>query len=599
MNASISSTNTTTGGALPPTADAVLLVRGQAVFLVGVAADPTVGPFATNGTTSTRNNSTADAPPPPTTCYSLDLSTSFPLTSLSTRVHPCRTVLPPSCAAVASAPAYVHPESGSLFVDACEYLPEVDAWQSLPTSSGTAKVAPRVARMHAVYTPYSPAAVDPYVYAFGGEGAGDRLVRVTIQDGSIGEVPHSDPWPAPRADAVLVPLNQTHLFLSGGRGEDGRGMRDWWVFDTGRMKWTQGSPRMAQGRFGHRAVVYGERFVIQVGGWFDSEPSALIECLDLETGTTTLLPNARDEQLGPASLAGHNLLIAGDQLVVLGGYAAWNHSSTPSPTPNTRAYIARLSTSDSKSAVSLTWRDQYTATPLGVPPYWTAGSPDLTLLVALSTCLLVISLTTLALWATHRVLAAEAAQARDAQELALLTEAAVFAPPPSVSPSPADDSDRPVSILSGDSTAINTPGLGAAAAPRFRGRTGSCASSAINVGGRPSSVLSAASSSMSPATVVTVLPSATLMRHSPFFHRPASSASGGEMMIAAGIVADPPAVAPAARSRSASPVPVAAGAGGAGRAGRGVAVNPAAPHRLSQLAVEAPWSASAEEIGDE
>ncbi|KNE68622.1 hypothetical protein AMAG_12790 [Allomyces macrogynus ATCC 38327] len=415
-----------------------------------------------------------------------------------------------------------------------------------------------------------------------------------IQDGSIGEVQRTDPWPAPRADAVLVPLNQTHLFLSGGRGEDGRGMRDWWVFDTGRMRWTQGSPRMAQGRFGHSAVVYDERFVIQVGGWFDSDPSALIECLDLETGTTTLLPNARDEQLGPAYLAGHNVLIAGDQLVMLGGYAAWNHSSTPPPTPNTRAYIARLSTSDSKSSVSLTWRDQYTATPLGVPPYWSAGSPDLTLLVALSTCLLVVSLTTLALWATHRVLAAEAAQARDAQELALLTEATVFAPP-STSPVPAEESDRPVSILSGDSTAINTPGLGAAPAPRFRGRTGSCASSAINVGGRPSSVLSAASSSMSPATVVTVLPSATLMRHSPFFHRPASAS--GEMMIAAGIVADPPAVAPAARSRSASPVPVAGGVRGG--PGRGVAANPAAPHRLSQLAVEAPWSASAEEIGDE
>ncbi|KAJ3349736.1 hypothetical protein GGF32_005309 [Allomyces javanicus] len=596
MNASISSTDkATTGAALPTTADAVLLVRGQAVILVGAAADPTVGAFATNGTTLTRN-STSAAPPPPTTCYSLDLSTSFPLTSLSTRIRACRTVLPPSCAAVASAPAYVHPESGSLFLDACEYLPEVDAWQS-PPAIGTAKVASRAARAHAVYTPYSSAAVDPYVFAFGGETGdggkvGDRLVRVTIQGGEIGQVPRSDPWPAPRADAVLVPLNQTHLFLSGGRGESGVGMRDWWVFDTGRMRWTQGSPRMAQGRFGHRAVVYDERFVIQVGGWFEAEPSALIECLDLETGTMTLLPNARDEQLGPAYLAGHNVLIAGDQLVVLGGYAAWNHSSTPTPTPNSRAYIARLSTSDSKTSISLTWRDQYTATPLGVPSYWTAGSPDLTLLVALSTCLLVVSLTTLALWATHRVLAAEAAQARDAQELALLTEAAVFAPPASV---PADDSDRPVSILSGDSTAINTPGLGAAPAPRFRGRTGSCASSAVGVGGRPSSVLSAASSSMSPATVVTVLPSATLMRHSPFFHRPASAA--GEMMIAAGIVADPPALAPA-RSRSASPVPVAA-AGGAGRAGRGVAVNPAAPHRLSQLAVEAPWSASVEEIGEE
>ncbi|KNE60867.1 hypothetical protein AMAG_06630 [Allomyces macrogynus ATCC 38327] len=593
MNNSISSTNATTGAALPSTADAVLLVRGQAVILVGAAADPTVGAF-TNGTTSDRNSSQPSAAPPPTSCYSLDLSTSFPLSSLASRIRACRTVLPPSCAGVASAPAYVHPESGSLFLGACEYLPEVDTWQS-PATAGVAKVASHAARAHAVYTPYSPAAVDPYVFAFGGETdgrVGDRLVRVTIQDGSIGEVPRSDPWPGPRADAVMVPLNQTHLLLSGGRGEGGAAMRDWWVFDAGKLRWTQGTPRMAQGRFGHRAVVYDERFVIQVGGWFDSEPSALIECLDLETGTTTLLPNARDEQLGPAYLAGHNVLIAGDQLVVLGGYAAWNHSSTPTPTPNTRVYIARLSTSDSKSAISLTWRDQYTATPLGVPPYWTAGSPDLTLLVALSTCLLVVSLTTLALWATHRVLAAEATQARDAQELALFTEAAVFVPP-SVSPVPADDSDRPVSILSGDSTAINTPGLGAAPAPRFRGRTGSCASSAV---GRPSSVLSAASSSMSPATVVTVLPSATLMRHSPFFHRPASW-SGGKVFPGK-FSRDPPGVAPPREPVQRIPCPSRregkrwAGQGGSPR-------NPEFPHRLSQLAVEAPWSASAEEIGDE
>ncbi|ORZ35992.1 hypothetical protein BCR44DRAFT_59824 [Catenaria anguillulae PL171] len=233
--------------------------------------------------------------------------------------------------------------------------------------------------------------VGQVVYGFGGviDGTGpnptyvDELRRVSMLDGSVTVevLPKrggGSEWPAARASALVLPINDTHLMLSGGVGVGRRGLKDWWVYEIGKGVWSKGSSELTAARYSHRAVLYDERHVIQSGGWLDNASAPLLESIDLFTGTVTpivtqLTPGEADESLAAKHLTRHNTVLAGDQLLMYGGYAEYN-DSLPVFKHNRRLYVASLASS-SANGLTATWQSAYRPTLLLPPNYLRNGKP--------------------------------------------------------------------------------------------------------------------------------------------------------------------------------------------------------------------------------
>ncbi|ORZ35995.1 hypothetical protein BCR44DRAFT_279625 [Catenaria anguillulae PL171] len=184
----------------------------------------------------------------------------------------------------------------------------------------------------------------------------DGLVQVSINSDPIAAQTFNRPrgeqdWPPPRSAPLVMSLNDTHVFVSGGFVErGGRGIEyltDWWLYNVPESKWVRGDQPMAAGRASHRGVFVGDRYIVQSGGWTRIAASPFLEYVDLLTGRVSVLSiprSANDPAPAPTpTLTMHNSLLVRNQLILFGGYAEFNQT-LPALRHNTDLFIAQIDT---------------------------------------------------------------------------------------------------------------------------------------------------------------------------------------------------------------------------------------------------------------
>ncbi|KAI9172887.1 hypothetical protein H9P43_007018 [Blastocladiella emersonii ATCC 22665] len=190
------------------------------------------------------------------------------------------------------------------------------------------------------------------------------------------EIP-TDPMPSARLAGLLLRLNSTHLFYSGGYiGEDNR-LNDWWTKDLKTNKWVQGQGKMKLGRYAHSGVYVDNRFVLISGGQKAGGEAILLECIDLHTGrvsavqsTLAATESGTPSTMPPKQLMWHSSALAGrDQLLLLGGYIDYDTRSK-NITHNTRLYVGKLDIKP--DTILVTWVPKFS----GIPNKPAALGPD-------------------------------------------------------------------------------------------------------------------------------------------------------------------------------------------------------------------------------
>ncbi|KAI9172886.1 hypothetical protein H9P43_007017 [Blastocladiella emersonii ATCC 22665] len=200
------------------------------------------------------------------------------------------------------------------------------------------------------------------VSAEGNELGDVRQITVGTSGERVTEPPNA-PWPSPRKMGLVLRLNSTHVFYSGGFTGENSALDDWWTRDTRArpVKWVQGKEKMRVARFGHRGVFVDNRFVILSGGFSSTAPSSLLECIDLHTGRVTAVTTIASPNTPPAYLAWHSAVLAGrDQLLLFGGFLEWDVNNNE-PRHNRRMYVAklRMDAASADAPISVTWASQF------------------------------------------------------------------------------------------------------------------------------------------------------------------------------------------------------------------------------------------------
>ncbi|ORZ36017.1 hypothetical protein BCR44DRAFT_59845 [Catenaria anguillulae PL171] len=254
--------------------------------------------------------------------------------------------------------------------EAFELDVERNAWISLAVPNpidvlGQACISPAV----------TGSATGDSVFVYGGveynstpERFNGDLKRISIKDPvavspAISRNPAAPVWPDARAAGVLVPLNETHLLLSGGRDPNNisRSLADWWTYDIPKNAWAKGAKPLAVPRYSHRVTLYNNRYAIASGGWTDSAPATLIEVIDLATGNVSPL-SLSGSAPAPTYLTRHNAILVDDHLMLFGGFANWDANTEPFSHVK-QLYMAKLSTNG--DTISGQWQSDFG--PTGVP----------------------------------------------------------------------------------------------------------------------------------------------------------------------------------------------------------------------------------------
>ncbi|KAI9187656.1 hypothetical protein H9P43_002047 [Blastocladiella emersonii ATCC 22665] len=406
---------------LPGLAGSTVVIRGQLAWVVGgsnFASGPTDSVVMLDLTSSF---DVADAAAQFTPAAGLPLRLADPLTAFSSAGH----LRVAGGQSYNAADSWVPNERGLFDYDA-----DADLWRTLIapanairdpvlTKAADAAAPLTLAEAGIQTTLFASTLGSPSVaYAFGGsrpfnsseatDGVVTSEMRVLSLDDPIrvSNVTYArgSPVPRPRTSALLLQLNATHLFVSGGNQGNEVPMDDWWLFDIDKKAWTPGAQRMKRARFSHRAVLYDNRYVVQSGGWMDSSAGPFLECVDLVTGTVSAVESssATASPWAPSLMTRHNVILAGSQLLMFGGFAEWN-ASLPTLQHNTRMYVGKLSPPTPNAPLSIDWLPEYEAAPLLPPSYMADGRPGTAAVwIAVAISLVAIAASTLALGLVRR-----------------------------------------------------------------------------------------------------------------------------------------------------------------------------------------------------
>ncbi|ORZ36667.1 hypothetical protein BCR44DRAFT_27193 [Catenaria anguillulae PL171] len=136
------------------------------------------------------------------------------------------------------------------------------------------------------------------------------------RDGPPSAEQQTQPSPSPRADAALVPLNGTHLLLSGGYTTNTSTTHsDMWTYSIASKSWLKYPHSTTRPRSHHALVVFKHKWVVLIG----REPP-LVEVMEWTWGSKPKVAEVKGT--GPQGLETTAAVVVGTQIVLVGGLTA-------------------------------------------------------------------------------------------------------------------------------------------------------------------------------------------------------------------------------------------------------------------------------------